>query len=433
MMTAIRCKGGGRVWICQVIGAFLILACMIGDVAQAAKTENLSTSIRMTAEDYALIGLYPGDSLKTLIAKLGEPTAKSWVQDGMSYDYGYLEAIVNQGTIINLITDSSKISTRRGIHTGATLTEIKAVYGENMLRMDIPGMQIYELIYSQASNPYILRFAVKADTERVAYIGCRFIDPVKSISPIGKVRVDVTSATSSIAASKALARFGAEQTEYLKIFSPKYYSENIQGNFLKKLHGRAVDNYNGFTDPQIRTLLQETREHAYKVGTGEGMYFPILDYDQFKPFQLYVTDDMKEYIDIMALEVNDKAWEDGGLIISYEKALGRALVLERFLKKYDVDSVANVKEVKRLFEGYVSGLVFGSRHVGHFDFRTKIVVDNSRRFFDYVSVQEVDSSRLIKELQALGNVIRSNNFQKTEEVIKYQRLTYNDILSHMAK
>lgn len=36
----------------------------------------------MTAEDYALIGLYPGDSLKTLIAKLGEPKTKSWAQNG---------------------------------------------------------------------------------------------------------------------------------------------------------------------------------------------------------------------------------------------------------------------------------------------------------------------------------------------------------------
>lgn len=429
----IRYGNGERLLICQIIAVFLMLTFIGSGVVQAAKVEKNSSHTLMTAEDYSLSGLYPGDSLKVLMAKLGEPKTKSWTQDGMAYDYGYLEVIINQDTVINLITDSPKISTRRGIHTGITLSEMKAAYGENMFRTEIPGMELYEMIYSQASNPYILRFAVKTGTERVVYIGCRLMNQVESNTPIGRVRADVTGAATPIAASKALARFEAEQIEYLKSFSPKYYPQTIQEKFLKELHGRSVDNYYRFTDPQIRTLLQETSEHAYKVGTGEGMYFPILDYDQFKPFRSYVTGDMKEYIDIMALEVNNKSWEDGGLILSYEKALGRTLVLEQFLTKYSVDSTANYKEVKRLFEGYVSDLVFGSRHIGHFDFREKTIIDNSRQFFEYVADQEAGSSRLMKGLQTLGNVIRENNFQKTDEVTKYQRLIYGEIVSYPAK
>lgn len=76
--------------------------------------------------------------------------------------------------------------------------------------------------------------------------------------------------------------------------------------------------------------------------------------------------------------------------------------------------------------------------IGRFDFAK---TNKGWKMLEFNSEQDIDGfptgaavlKLIAKDIQALGNVIRSNNFQKTEEVIKYQRLTYNDILSHMAK
>lgn len=112
------------------------------------------------------------------IKLLGDPKNKVQVQDGLSYDYGDIEIIVNSKDMVaNIITDNKKISTRRWVHPGTAIRIVKERYGENFILSSFGEYDLYEYPYDEFGYKYILRFAVKQGTETVSYISWRILEP----------------------------------------------------------------------------------------------------------------------------------------------------------------------------------------------------------------------------------------------------------------
>ncbi len=48
-------------------------------------------------------------------------------------------------------------------------------------------------------------------------------------------------------------------------------------------------------------------DSGYKLIYEEGMFYPIIDYEFYKKYSNNVTDDIREYINVMAVESNEVA------------------------------------------------------------------------------------------------------------------------------
>jgi hypothetical protein len=101
-------------------------------------------------------------------------------------------------------------------------------------------------------------------------------------------------------------------------------------------------------DEELRTLLIEARDSGYKVETAEGMFFPVVNYEFHKKYGTYVTPDIKEYIDLMAVESGNMPAKDAAIVISWEEVLKRALEQEKFI--LENESSIRRQEVKELYK-----------------------------------------------------------------------------------
>ncbi|MDD4238703.1 MAG: hypothetical protein PHT62_09115 [Desulfotomaculaceae bacterium] len=75
------------------------------------------------------------------------------------------------------------------------------------------------------------------------------------------------------------------------------------------------------------------------------MFFPIIDYGFYENFSSYVTPDMKDCIDIMAVESEQVPAKDAALVIGWDGVIKRALNQEAFINTHK-DSI-RINEVKQ--------------------------------------------------------------------------------------
>src|SRR5690554_6132018 len=91
-----------------------------------------------------------------------------------------------------------------------------------------------------------------------------------------------------------------------------------------------INEINKILDQELKELLIETRNSGYKVETAEGMFFPIIDYQFYKQFTSYLSNDMENYIKIMSVESKEVPAKDAALVIGWDEILNRALSQEEF-------------------------------------------------------------------------------------------------------
>lgn len=142
----------------------------------------LNASTPISEDDFLLKGVRLGDLTESFVGKLGQPQKKSQQKDGLSYDYGDIEVIIgNQNSVVNILTDQAAVMTRRGIHPGSTLADVKAAYGDGFIKTEINGLELYEYTFApMPNNAKVLRFAIKSGTGIVNYIGCRLLAGVET-------------------------------------------------------------------------------------------------------------------------------------------------------------------------------------------------------------------------------------------------------------
>ena len=108
---------------------------------------------------------------------LGTPLKTSTDSDGATrLTYDALEVVLRNGKISALVSQTSAVSTPRGIHDGSPAQEVFDNYGTNYEKTSFEGNTLYEYtITSKDGTPCWLRFAVRDTDRRVDYISARFV------------------------------------------------------------------------------------------------------------------------------------------------------------------------------------------------------------------------------------------------------------------
>ncbi|MEX2415089.1 MAG: hypothetical protein WD424_03015 [Paenibacillaceae bacterium] len=175
------------------------------------------------------------------------------------------------------------------------------------------------------------------------------------------------------------------------------------------------------SNPDLKKLLMDTRDGGYKVETAEGAYFPIIDYEGYVQYQAHVSEDIRDYIEIKAIESKEVSVKDAGMAIGWGEAVGRAVRQESFIVNHP--SSFRIDEMKRLFGGYVYVTFNGLDNTPLFSYEDETVVPEAKTAYTDAVKSGTDSSPYLKRLSVLLDLIEKSGNKKSEEVMNYQQET----------
>lgn len=208
------------------------------------------------------------------------------------------------------------------------------------------------------------------------------------------------------------------QKANLTTIEDKYYEGEIQEKlFNMKKSVEELNKLEDINDEEIKELITETRSFGYKVETAEGAHFPIIDYSFLKKYSTYVTDDMKEYIEIMSIESDNVPAKDAAFMITWDEILNRALKHEKFINEYKDSTKLN--DVKELYNKYVYFIFNGLDNTSLFDYPSNMMASEAKASY-LAAIENKDNSELLKELSGFMEVLKGANYRLIDEVQKYR-------------
>jgi len=227
-------------------------------------------------------------------------------------------------------------------------------------------------------------------------------------------------------ASQVVMKMEKAQQYYLSEFETKFYDEAITQKFYDAYFktGTDINNVDAAKDPELKQLLFQTYDVGYKVDTAEGMFYPIIDYQQYRDYKTFVTPDIKAYIDIMKVESNNPPAKDAALVIGWDEVLTRALNQEKFINTY-VDS-ARLTDVQKLYERYVQFCLLGANNTPLFSYDDKTMASEAKSSYAKV-LAESKVSELTKIMQGLLDVVAQNNNHLTAAVDNYRKKCFKEL------
>ena len=133
-----------------------------------AKQETAADSkpVREMKTDLSLGGLDLGDPAGDIAEVETDAEKKDPKQEGsmLRHYYADMQIVEENGKITALVSETDKVSTKRGIHQGSTLDEVQKAYGTDTFSQsdDGDGRTLYEYKFTgQDDRVGLLRFAVK--------------------------------------------------------------------------------------------------------------------------------------------------------------------------------------------------------------------------------------------------------------------------------
>lgn len=191
-------------------------------------------------------------------------------------------------------------------------------------------------------------------------------------------------------------------------------SDAVKKNIEDELGaGLDISKADSTTDEELKKLLIYMRDNGFKFETAEGYFFPVINYEFYKKYSSYVTDDIRDYIDIMAVESNNVPAKDAALLISWDEVITRALSHESFIKKYN-DS-GKVDDVKQLYKKYVYFTLYGTDNTPLFSHDKKLMVPDAKTSYTNAAANS-EGSEYLKMIADYIEVLEKNGYKLTNEV-----------------
>lgn len=230
--------------------------------------------------------------------------------------------------------------------------------------------------------------------------------------------------------SAILDAFENAQKNYLTKLSEKYYEDQRIQDKISKIYKADFDinKLDSIEDAKVKALLTETRDSGYKVDTAEGMFYPVINYEVYKKYSDSVSSDMKDYIDIMAVESNKAPAKDAALVISWDEMVNRAANLQKFIGQ-NKDSI-KLQDIKNLYKKYITFTFLGLNNTPLFKYTTKVMSPEAKKAYGTTMVIS-NNNEYYKIIGDYLKILEKNNYTLTPEVDKYRKDTMNKLLNDL--
>ncbi|WP_146241062.1 hypothetical protein [Paenibacillus sambharensis] len=143
-------------------------------------------------------------------------------------------------------------------------------------------------------------------------------------------------------------------------------------------------------EPPHRKLVQALQDGGYKLETQEGYIYPVVDYGSLQEYKPYITEELSGYIEVKALESDQRTASDAAIVISWDELAGRALAAEEFVRKYP-DS-PEYEEVLTLLERYMAVYLQGLDNTPIYDYQTLGLEEDVRASYTKAATEKPETT-----------------------------------------
>lgn len=164
-------------------------------------------------------------------------------------------------------------------------------------------------------------------------------------------------------------------------------------------------------------------DNGFKLATGEGMVFPVVDWNKLSAFFTgKVTPPMKNYLQQSTLEHKDNAMDDGGFSISMEQVADRAVFWEKFNREHPYFVLH--EETRESQRWLLHALTNGADNTPVFDSETKMAREEFTKMWKYV-LDKYPGTAAAKRVKEFSDLIAAEGGKVSKKVEEMQQ-KYNE-------
>ena len=207
----------------------------------------------------------------------------------------------------------------------------------------------------------------------------------------------------------------------LPAWESKFSASNVQRKLttIYKAGASMKTLANATEDLTLRTLLKSASENGYKLETAEGTFFPVIDYEAYRKYKLYVAEDISAYISIMATESGLPSSKDNGLVIGWTDVAVRALSQEQFIQNHPKSN--RISAVKSLYSIYVNNTFYGQNNTPLFHYDNLEMDLEAQKAYSSILTKNKDNSPFLQKLDGFMKLMKDKDYKLTDEVEQYRK------------
>ncbi len=174
------------------------------------------------------------------------------------------------------------------------------------------------------------------------------------------------------------------------------------------------DKIDEIKNEKLKEKVEEAHENYYRILSREGSIEPAIDYTKLMDFGDKVSSEWKEYLDLQSEELENPAYADGALLITFDELGERILKIENYLNRY-----INGPRQEVLLESYqmhLTNYYKGLPNTPIAEYDTNLIFENVFKSYQNTAANEgyVTSSMIHEYISA----IRDNNMIVDDSIMK---------------
>ncbi|HHV45420.1 MAG TPA: hypothetical protein GXX53_00720 [Tissierellia bacterium] len=275
--------------------------------------------------------------------------------------------------------------------------------------------EIYEALEStltssntEESDGLLYEFKSIVDSNNEPYVLVQFIDE------------NIKNATEEEAAVMILI-LEEVQKEYIQEYTDEIFMEDNQMELLR-LSGTELffdeANIGQIENVKLKDIVERIFKGKYKLINMEGGFYPGIDYEKLKEYNRYLSDEIRGYIEIKALNSNKPAVLDAEITISFDELGERLIQTEKYIQKYPQG--VKFEEVLRIYGDYLRLYLEGSDNSPIYEYETREI--------------KKDILKSYKNMKGNNKLITAKIISKYIDIIEYNKnIIDENVLSRVPK
>ncbi len=165
-------------------------------------------------------------------------------------------------------------------------------------------------------------------------------------------------------------------------------------------------------------VTKSLAESGFTLATGEGMVFPVVDWNQLNAFfKSKVTAPMQTFLTQETAESNLTVFSDGGIVAPLEEIADRAA----FWEKFNVDNPYFIRqeETKESERWMRLVMVNGADNTPSFDYESQMITEDYKKVWAYIA-QKYPGTKLAATTKELSDLCAAEGWKRTKKVEDWQ-------------
>jgi hypothetical protein len=215
-------------------------------------------------------------------------------------------------------------------------------------------------------------------------------------------------------ASEAVGILVNTLEKYETIYNDQLFTGNIPD--LMNKYFEFVFDYSKIElikESDLKALLYDITLGGFKIVDTEGTFMVIVDYDALKTFNEYLEDELKYYVEIMAMIYNNPVAVDASIVGSPKELEKRIIQMEDYIKAFENQQRKEI--ILSLYLGNMMVYMSGTENTPIFDYDTGTMNTDMFKTFE-VAASTYKETIFGKVMNKYVEVLKQEGFANTEKV-----------------